>query len=137
MRRLVCTCVVRNPLQTGFLTFEAQIFLISLQSVVHDNGNLPIPPFDIRPAVLEIAKDDTVVMDIEFQPPQVKSYSVDMCMVCDNCNVKHFSIKGKHYCEPCLGNSVFGQAPEILMLVAYVSSPVVRIHSGSTDFSGL
>ena len=97
---------------------------------------MPIPPFDIRPAVLEIAKDDTVVMDIVFQPPQVKSYSVDMCMVCDNCNVKHFSIKGKYYCETCQGNSVFGQAPEILMLVAYVSSSVVRIHSGSTDFSG-
>ena len=34
-----------------------------------------------------------------------------------------------------MGNSVFGQAPEILMLEAYVSSPVVRIYSGSTDFS--
>ena len=62
--------------------------------------------------------DDTVVIDIVFQPPQVKSYSVDMCMVCDNCNVKHFSIKGKYYCEPCLGNSVFGNAPEILMLLS-------------------
>ena len=74
-------------------------FLFSLQSVVH-NGNVPIPPFDIRPAVLEIAKDDTVVMDMVFQPPQVKSFSVDMGMVCDNCNVKHFSIKGKYYWEP-------------------------------------
>ena len=35
-----------------------------------------------------------------------------------------------------MGNSVFGQAPEILMLVAYVSSSVVRVQSGSTDFSG-
>ena len=35
-----------------------------------------------------------------------------------------------------MGNSVFGQAPEILMLKAYVSSPVVRICSGTTDFSG-
>ena len=35
-----------------------------------------------------------------------------------------------------MGNSVFGQAPEILMLEAHVSSPVVIIHSGSTDFSG-
>ena len=42
-----------------------------------------------------MSHDDTVVMDIVFKPPQVKSYSVDMCMVCDNCNVKHFSIKGK------------------------------------------
>ena len=65
-----------------------------------------------------MSHDDTVVMDIVFQPPQVKSYSVDMCMVCDNFNVKHFSIKGKYYCETCLGNSVFGQAPETLMLVA-------------------
>ena len=47
-----------------------------------------------------VSHDDTVVMDIVFQPPQVKSYFVDMCMVCDNCNVKHFSIKGKYYCEP-------------------------------------
>ena len=43
--------------------------------------------------------DDTVVMDIVFQPPQVKSYSMDMSMVYDNCNVKNFSIKGKCYCE--------------------------------------
>ena len=41
-----------------------------------------------------MSHDDTVVMDIVFQPPQVKSYSVDMCMVCDNCYVKYFSIKG-------------------------------------------
>ena len=43
-----------------------------------------------------MSNDDTVVMDIVFQPPQVKSYSVNMCMVCDNYNVKHFSIKGKY-----------------------------------------
>ena len=56
-----------------------------------------------------MSHDDTVFMDIVFQPPKVKSYSVDMCMVCYsvdmcmvcyNCNVKHFSIKGKYYCEP-------------------------------------
>ena len=33
-----------------------------------------------------------------------------------------------------MGNYANGQAPEILMLEAYVSSPVTRIHSGSTDF---
>ena len=54
-----------------------------------------------------MSHDDTVVMDIVFQPPQVKSYSVDMCMVCDNCNVKHFSIKGKYYCEPYTGMRKF------------------------------
>ena len=78
-----------------------------------------------------MSHDDTVVMDIVFQPPQVKSYSVDMCMVCDNCNVKHSPLKVN-----IMGNSVFGQAPKIFMLEAYMSSPVERIHSGSTDFSG-
>ena len=47
-----------------------------------------------------VSYDDIVVMDIVFKPPQVKSYSVDMCLVCDNCNEKHFNIKGKYYCEP-------------------------------------
>ena len=49
-----------------------------------------------------MSHDDTVFMDIIFQPPQVKSYSVDMCMVSDNCNVKHFSIKGKYYGKFCI-----------------------------------
>ena len=35
-----------------------------------------------------------------------------------------------------MGNSVFGQASEILMREAYVSCSVVRIRSGSTDFNG-
>lgn len=60
------------------------------------NGNVPIPPFDIRPSVLEVGPGQTGLMEIVFQPPAVKSYSVDMCMVCDNCNVKHFKITGKY-----------------------------------------
>ena len=56
-------------------------------------------------------------MDIVFQPPQVKSYSVDMCMVCDNYNVKNFSIKGKYYCEPysCHGYSIPSSTSEELL----------------------
>ena len=64
-----------------------------------------------------MSHDDTVVMDIVFQPPQVKSYSVDMCLVCDNCNVKHFTIKGKYYCEPysCHGYSIPASTSEELL----------------------
>jgi len=67
----------------------------NFQSVVR-NGNVPIPPFDVRPSVLEIGPNQTGLMEIVFQPPQVKSYTMDMCMVCDNCNVKHFKLTGKH-----------------------------------------
>ncbi|KAL4222937.1 Deleted in lung and esophageal cancer protein 1 [Mactra antiquata] len=66
----------------------------NFKSVVR-NGNVPIPPFDVRPSVLEIAAGQTGLMEIIFQPSAVKSYSVDMCMVCDNCNVRHFKIKGE------------------------------------------
>ena len=41
-------------------------------------------------------------------------------------------VSNKH----CLLTFFIGQAPQILMLVANVSSPVVRIHSGSTDLRG-
>lgn len=67
-----------------------------LQSVVR-NGNVPIPPFDIRPSVLEVGSNQTGLMEIVFQPPAVRTYSVDMCLVCDNCNVKHFKITGTEF----------------------------------------
>lgn len=66
----------------------------SFKSVVR-NGNVPIPPFEIRPSVLEIGPNQTGFIEVVFQPPAVKTYSVDMCMVCDNCNVKHFTLKGE------------------------------------------
>ncbi|XP_052246606.1 deleted in lung and esophageal cancer protein 1-like isoform X3 [Dreissena polymorpha] len=65
----------------------------NFKSVVR-NGNVPIPPFDVRPSVLDVGPDQTALMEIVFQPPSVKSYSVDFCLVCDNCNVKHFTVKG-------------------------------------------
>ena len=71
--------------------------LFVFQSVVR-NGNVSIPPFDIRPSVLEIDRGQTGLMEIVFQPPSVKSYSTDMCMVCDNCHVKHFTVTGNLSC---------------------------------------
>ncbi|XP_052802383.1 deleted in lung and esophageal cancer protein 1-like isoform X2 [Mya arenaria] len=66
----------------------------NFKSVVR-NGHVPIPPFSIRPSVLELGPDQSGLIEIAFQPPAVKSYSVDMAMICDNCNVKHFTLQGQ------------------------------------------
>ncbi|XP_060555800.1 deleted in lung and esophageal cancer protein 1-like isoform X2 [Ruditapes philippinarum] len=66
----------------------------NFKSVVR-NGSVSIPPFDVRPSVIDIGPGQTGVMEIVFQPPSVKSYQIDMCMVCDNCNVRHFTLKGE------------------------------------------
>ena len=48
MRRLVCTCVVRNPLKTGFLAvrpicdFKSEGRLKHLSQMPHVNGVLPL-----------------------------------------------------------------------------------------------
>ncbi|XP_053374594.1 deleted in lung and esophageal cancer protein 1-like isoform X2 [Mercenaria mercenaria] len=66
----------------------------NFKSVIR-NGSVSIPPFDVRPSVLDIGPDQTGLMEVVFQPPSVKSYSLDMCMVCDNCTVRHFVLKGE------------------------------------------
>ncbi|XP_021361346.1 deleted in lung and esophageal cancer protein 1-like isoform X1 [Mizuhopecten yessoensis] len=65
----------------------------NFKSVVR-NGSVHIQPFEIRPSVLELMKGESGVIEIIFTPPSVKSYSQDVTLVCDNCHVKHFTIKG-------------------------------------------
>ncbi|XP_060064823.1 deleted in lung and esophageal cancer protein 1-like [Ylistrum balloti] len=65
----------------------------NFKSVVR-NGSVSIQPFEIRPSVLELMKGESGVIEIIFTPPSVKSYSQEVTLVCDNCHVKHFTIKG-------------------------------------------
>ena len=51
-------------------------------------------PFDIRPAVFELAAGGVVYLEVMFSPQAVTSYSQELTMVCDNCQVKHFTITG-------------------------------------------
>ncbi|XP_069130810.1 deleted in lung and esophageal cancer protein 1-like isoform X4 [Argopecten irradians] len=65
----------------------------NFKSVVR-NGSVIIQPFEVRPSVLELMKGESGVIEIIFTPPSVKSYTQDITLVCDNCHVKHFTIKG-------------------------------------------
>ena len=52
-------------------------------------------PFEVRPAVFELDRGQAVKLEVLFAPGDVKSYSEQMTMVCDNCHVKHFTITGR------------------------------------------
>ncbi|XP_061179869.1 deleted in lung and esophageal cancer protein 1-like isoform X2 [Saccostrea echinata] len=66
----------------------------NFKSVV-TNGNVKIPPFDVRPSMLELMKGDTGMLEVVFAPHSVRSYSQEITIVCDNCHVKHFTLKGE------------------------------------------
>ncbi|KAK3588190.1 hypothetical protein CHS0354_012251 [Potamilus streckersoni] len=60
-----------------------------------NNGSVHLPPFEIRPSVLELLMGETGVIEVVFCPPAVKTYTQEFVMVCDNCHVKHFTLKGE------------------------------------------
>ncbi|KAL5006767.1 hypothetical protein ScPMuIL_015573 [Solemya velum] len=59
------------------------------------NGGVPVPPFEVRPTVLDLGKDECGVVEVLFNPPAVKAYSQELTAVCDNCQVRHFTLKGE------------------------------------------
>lgn len=73
------------------------------QSVV-TNGSVKIAPFDVRPSILELMKGDTGVLEVVFAPQSVRSYTQEITIVCDNCHVKHFTLKGQ--CNLCIIHSI-------------------------------
>ena len=67
-----------------------------IQSVV-TNGSVKIPPFEVRPSILELMKGDTGVLEVVFAPHAVRSFTQEITIVCDNCQVKHFTLKGLYH----------------------------------------
>ncbi|XP_056008414.1 deleted in lung and esophageal cancer protein 1-like isoform X2 [Ostrea edulis] len=66
----------------------------NFKSVV-TNGSVQIPPFDVRPSMLELMKGDTGVMEVVFAPHAIRKFTQEITIVCDNCQVKHFTLKGE------------------------------------------
>ena len=52
-------------------------------------------PFEVRPAVFELPRGGSTVIEVAFTPSNPEFYSVQMTMVCDNCHVRHFTITGQ------------------------------------------
>ncbi|XP_013414779.1 deleted in lung and esophageal cancer protein 1 [Lingula anatina] len=62
---------------------------------VSSTGSVQVPPFEIRPSVFELHHGDTMLLEVIFTPPSVKEYTQSLTIVCDNCHVQHFTIRGE------------------------------------------
>lgn len=76
-----------------FVTNVLYIYECVLQSVV-TNGAVAMPPFNVRPSVVELMKGESGVIEVIFSPKSVRSFTQEMTLVCDNCNVSHFMLQG-------------------------------------------
>ncbi|XP_022081791.1 deleted in lung and esophageal cancer protein 1-like [Acanthaster planci] len=54
-----------------------------------------LAPFVIQPAIFELLAGQTIPIQVTFTPTSVKHFARDLTMVCDNCTVKHFTLKGE------------------------------------------
>lgn len=59
------------------------------------NGAVSLPPFEVRPSVFELLAGQKTIIEVAFRPSQVREYTEEITMVCDNCQVKHFRLKGR------------------------------------------
>lgn len=78
--------------------------ILFLKQSVVTNGSVKIAPFDVRPSILELMKGDTGVLEVVFAPQSVRSYTQEITIVCDNCHVKHFTLRGQ--CTLCIIHNI-------------------------------
>ncbi|XP_063421465.1 deleted in lung and esophageal cancer protein 1-like isoform X2 [Mytilus trossulus] len=67
----------------------------SSKSSVVTNGAVAMPPFNVRPSVVELMKGESGVIEVIFSPKSVRSFTQEMTLICDNCNVSHFMLQGE------------------------------------------
>ena len=60
----------------------------------HRGATLSIPPFEVSPTEFELNKGESIDMRIKFSPQSVGEHSRKFVMVCDNCQVKVFTVSG-------------------------------------------
>lgn len=56
---------------------------------------LDAAPFQVRPAIFELANKETAMIEIIFRPSELGDSSHDILMLCDNCHMKKITITGK------------------------------------------
>ncbi|XP_078681945.1 deleted in lung and esophageal cancer protein 1-like isoform X2 [Branchiostoma floridae x Branchiostoma belcheri] len=57
-------------------------------------GRVELAPFEVRPAVFQLMPGEAILLEILFAPTSIKTFNQAVTMVCDNCQVKHFTVKG-------------------------------------------
>lgn len=75
-----------------------------------------LPPFEIRPTVLDLKPNDSSVVEIIFNPAATEDYSRELVIVSDNCQLKEVVVTGTSpgyfalYLLPDLGG---GRSPQV------------------------
>ncbi|KAK7110848.1 deleted in lung and esophageal cancer protein 1-like isoform X2 [Littorina saxatilis] len=59
------------------------------------NGAVALTPFELRPSTLELDRGQLTVIEVMFRPPMTRVYTQDFTILCDNCHVQHFTVKGE------------------------------------------
>ncbi|XP_028403887.1 deleted in lung and esophageal cancer protein 1-like isoform X2 [Dendronephthya gigantea] len=57
-------------------------------------GYLALEPFCVQPAMFQLLEGEEILLKLTFQPVSAKYYKHEIYMVCDNCQVKRFTIQG-------------------------------------------
>ena len=55
---------------------------------------LEVGNFQIKPAFFEINAGSIMTLEVVFTPHNEEDYSEEIVMVCDNCQVKYFTLEG-------------------------------------------
>ncbi|XP_072179053.1 deleted in lung and esophageal cancer protein 1-like [Diadema setosum] len=64
-------------------------------SSISTGDKVNVPPFQLYPAVFEIMAGHAIPLQVCFSPPGTEVYEQEITIVCDNCTVKHFTLKGE------------------------------------------
>ncbi|XP_071961985.1 deleted in lung and esophageal cancer protein 1-like [Antedon mediterranea] len=54
-----------------------------------------LEPFLIQPAMFELPAGYSILLQVVFTPASVDTFIQKITMICDNCHVKHFTLKGE------------------------------------------
>nr|XP_006817129.1 PREDICTED: LOW QUALITY PROTEIN: deleted in lung and esophageal cancer protein 1-like [Saccoglossus kowalevskii] len=54
-----------------------------------------LPPFHVRPAMFELPANQATIIEVVFKPSFVKTFTQEITVICDNCQVQHFTLKGE------------------------------------------
>ena len=84
--------IIKLQKKRGLLLVNKQISTLR-QSVV--GTSVLASPFEVRPTVFELLNNGSAQLEVLFAPTQLKSYSQQFAVVCDNCQVKYFTISGE------------------------------------------
>ncbi|XP_041478167.1 deleted in lung and esophageal cancer protein 1-like [Lytechinus variegatus] len=64
-------------------------------SSVATGDRVNLTPFQLYPAVFEIMEGHAIPLQVSFKPTDSQVYEEEITIVCDNCTVKHFTLKGE------------------------------------------